>query len=152
MKGEKYKLDFRNSVIYYNGKTMWSYLKEVNEVNISEPAENPDNQDIMNHPNQIFELYEQDFKYKYKGTESKNNHNLYVVDLFPKDLDKDYSRIKLKVEQENYRIHSAKVFGKDGSRYTFIINKLTTNKPIKNSTFEFDKSAHPDVEVIDMRF
>jgi len=152
MKGEKYKLDIRNSVVYFNGKTMWNYLKESNEVNISEPVEDTDKQDILNHPNKIFEIYKKDFKYKYMGETTQENKQLYAIDLYPKNLEKDYSRIKIKVNQENYHIHSAKIYGKDGSRINFIINQMQTNQPVPDSTFVFDKSEYPDVEIIDMRF
>ena len=152
MKGDQYKLDVRNSVVFYNGKTMWNYLKEANEVNISEPVEDPAEQDILNHPNQIFEIYKKDFKYKFMGQTSSDKTSLYEIDLYPKDLEEDYSRIKLKVNQVNYHIHSAKIFGKDGSRITFLVDNMKTNTPVPDSTFIFNKEDYPGVEVIDMRF
>jgi outer membrane lipoprotein-sorting protein len=152
MKGDQYKLEVRNSIVYYDGKTMWNYLKEVNEVNISEPVNNPDEQDILNHPNQIFDIYKKDFKYKFIGTSDGKEGKIFEIDLYPSDLEKDYSRIKLKVYQEDYRIHSVKIFAKDGTRYVLRIDKMKTNDPVPDSTFVFDKAKHPDVEVIDMRF
>ncbi len=152
MKDDKYKLDIRNSVVYYDGKTMWNHLTNVNEVNISEPVTKPEEQDILNHPNQIFTIYKKDFKYKFLRTEKLNNKEIIEIDLYPKDLEKDYSRIKLKVDQETYKIYSAKVFGKDGSRITLKVDKILYDQQVGDSVFVFDKSKHPDAEIIDMRF
>ena len=152
MKGDKYKLKLNKSTIYYNGKTQWNHLHDVSEVNISEPVQDKSEQDIINHPNKIFELYTRDFKYKYLEKTSENNQTYDVIDLYPKNLEKDYSRIRLKINAEEPQIHSAKLFGKDGSRFTITIENMEVNKEIPDSTFVFKEEEHPDVEVIDMRF
>ncbi len=152
MKGEKYKLKLNKSTIYYDGTTQWNHLRDVDEVNISEPVQDKEKQDIINHPNKLFELYKKDFKYKYIDQTEKDNQAYHKIDLYPKDLEKDYSRIRLTIEAENIQIQSAKIFGKDGSRYTIIIKNMEVNKEIPESTFVFNKEEHPDVEVIDMRF
>ena len=151
MEGKKYKLKLKNSTVFYNGKTLWNYLHGPNEVNISEPP-SQENSDIINHPHQIFDIYEKDFKYKYLGKETSNGKEVYVVDLYPKELDKDYSRIRLYLSQNNIQIHSAKIFAKDGSRYRIDIENMKTNLSLNDSTFIFNKEDHPDAEVIDMRF
>ncbi|MBS3806826.1 MAG: outer membrane lipoprotein carrier protein LolA [Bacteroidales bacterium] len=151
MKGKKYRLELRNSTVYYNGKTLWNYLHEAGEVNISEPVEQ-EGGDILNHPHQIFDIHQMDLKNQYLGKEKKDGHELYAIDLFPNDLDQEYSRIRLYLEQSPVQIHSTRIFAKDGSRYTIEINNLTTDQPVADSTFVFNKKAHPDVEVIDMRF
>ena len=152
MKGDKYKLKLNKSTIYYNGETQWNYLRDVDEVNISEPVQDKEKQDIINHPNKLFELYKKDFKYKYIEKTEKDNQVYHKIDLFPKNLEKNYSRIRLMIEAENIQIHSAKIFGKDGSRYTIIIKNMEVDEEVPESTFVFNKEAHPDVEVIDMRF
>ena len=41
MKGQKFRLELGEQTLIYDGKTLWTYLKEVNEVTVSpfEPAE-----------------------------------------------------------------------------------------------------------------
>ena len=151
MKGKQYRLELRQSTVYYDGKTMWNHLHEAGEVNISEPVEQ-EGGDILNHPHQIFEIHEMDLKHQYLGKKQKDGRQLYALDLFPRDLDQDYSRIRLYLTQDPVQIHSARVFAKDGSRYTIDINNLTTNAAVADTTFVFDKKDHPDVEIIDMRF
>lgn len=151
IKGDKYKLDLSNSTVFYDGETMWNYLKEANEVNISEPSGSGE-QDILNHPNKIFELYKQDFKYKFIGNTTVQGNQAYEIDLYPRDLEEDYSRIRLTVYHENDRIYSAKLYSKDGARYKFLIEEMNVNEQVDDSVFVFDESDFPDVEVIDMRF
>ncbi|MGM0497853.1 MAG: LolA family protein [Bacteroidota bacterium] len=152
MKGDKYKLKLNKSTIYYDGETQWNHLRDVNEVNISEPTQDKEEQDFINHPNKLFELYEKDFKYKYLEKTEENNKSYHKIDLYPKDLEEDYSRIRLMIEAGNIQIQSAKIFGKDGARYTIIIKNMEVNEEIPDSTFVFNKDEHPDAEVIDMRF
>jgi len=151
MKGEKYKLKLDHSTIFYNGQTLWNYLHEANEVNISEPPKETD-PDIINHPHQIFAIYKKDFKSKYLGEETLDGNPFYVIDLYPNDLDKEYSRIRLYLTTADIQIHTAKIFGKDGSRYVIRIDQLKPNQTFADSVFVFNKKAHPGVEVIDMRF
>lgn len=150
-KGEKYLLELPKSTVFYNGETMWNYKPSVQEVYVSEPEQSADNQDIFNHPNKIFNLYKKDFKYRFLEEKQMDHKNLYLVDLYPKDLEKDYSRITLRATRD-YDIHSAKIYAKDGSRFTIFIEEMETNKTIPDSTFIFNKKEYPDTEVIDMRF
>jgi outer membrane lipoprotein-sorting protein len=151
MAGEKYKLELRNSTMYYNGETLWNHLHGPNEVNISEPPKD-ENADIINHPYKIFDIYNKDFKYQYIEQRTTGNQELHVIDLYPKDLDKDYSRVRLFLTSGDVQLHAAKIFAKDGSRYRIEINNLKTNQSVPDSTFVFDEKAHPDAEIIDMRF
>ena len=48
MKGDKYRLNFMGTESFFDGKTLWDYIKEVNEVNITEPQ--PDEEDIFSNP------------------------------------------------------------------------------------------------------
>jgi len=151
MKGKKYRLNLRRSTIYYNGKTLWNYLHDAKEVNVSEPVEQ-ENTDLLNHPHQIFEIHQMDLKHRYLGNDIQEGQQLHKLDLHPKDLDQDYSRIRLTLSDNPVQINKARIFAKDGSRYTIEVENLVTNQPVADSTFVFDKREHPGVQVIDMRF
>lgn len=150
IKGDKYRLNFMSTEAFFDGKTLWNYLPEVNEVNITEPK--PDDEDIFNNPKRLFTIYEDDYKYQLIGTSTKNNTNYAIVDLYPKDIDQDYSRIRLQINTSKYYLSSATVFGKDGSNYTIRIEDFKTNEKFDDEYFTFETSKYPDVEVIDMRF
>lgn len=150
IKGDKYRLNFMNTEAFFDGKTLWNYLPEVNEVNITEPE--PDDEDIFNNPKRLFTIYEEDYKYQLIGNSTKDNSDYAIIDLYPKDIDQDYSRIRLQINTSEYYLTSATVFGKDGSNYTIIIENFNTNEKFEDAYFIFDKTNYPEVEIIDMRF
>jgi len=150
IKGEKYQMDFMGTVTYFNGETIWSYLKEANEVNISDPME--DGSDLMGNPQSIFTIYEHDFKYKYLGTEIDRGETLWVVDLYPEDLSQQYARIRLYINKEELYLSGAQIYGKEGSNFTISISNFKTDVPLPNDTFVFNKAEHPKAEIIDLRW
>lgn len=150
IKGEKYQMDFMGTITYFNGETIWSYLKEANEVNISDPME--DGSDLMGNPQSVFTIYEHDFKYKYLGTEIDRGKTLWVVDLYPEDLSQQYARIRLYINKDELYLAGAQIYGKEGSNFTINISNFKTNVPLPDETFVFNKQDHPDAEVIDLRW
>ncbi len=150
MKGEKYLLDFMETRSYFDGTTLWSYLKDVEEVNISEPTE--DSEDIMANPKNLFTVYDKDYKMQYRGHMVDGDKYYEMVDLFPNDLDQEYSRIRLTIDTEDYSPAEIQLFQKDGSVYTVTINKYETNQTFPDSLFVFPKEEYPEAEIIDLRW
>ena len=146
MKGDKYRLKFMDTESFFDGKTLWDYISEVNEVNITEPE--PDDDDIFSNPKKLFTIYENDYKYQL----IKNNANYSIIDLYPIDLNEEFSRIRLQINTDKYTITSATVFGKDGSHYTISLFDYDLNKSVNDSYFIFNEKNYRDVEIIDMRF
>lgn len=150
IKGEKYRLNFMGTQSFFNGETLWSYLEDVNEVNVSEPEQ--DNEDIFSHPQEIFTIYEKDFKYQLINKFNDKGVSKAIVDLYPFDMELDYSRIRMEINTDNYRLQSVTIFGKDGSYYIINFYNYKTNLYLEDSFFTFDESDYPDIEIIDMRW
>lgn len=150
LQNDKYKLDFMGVESYFDGKTLYSYLIESNEVNISEP--DPNETDILSNPRQVFTLYEKDYKYQLISQSSEGGSSFAIVDLYPIDLEKDYSRIRLQINTNQYQLKSATIFGKDGSSFTLSVNTFKTNQPVDDNFYVFDESKYPGVEKIDLRW
>ncbi|WP_291861864.1 outer membrane lipoprotein carrier protein LolA [Marinilabilia sp.] len=146
--GNKYKADVMNAESYFDGETLWTYLTEVGEVNISTP--DPDDEMSLS-PSNIFSLHENGFRYIYAGEEITDGNEIQIVDLFPEDRDKPFSRIKLYVNKANNHISRIRQIGKDGNNYIIEINEMETNVPVEPSLFIFKSEEHPDVDVIDLR-
>lgn len=145
LKGDKYVLSIQGQDIISDGKTIWTYIKESEEVQINSISED-DDEGIS--PNKIFTLYEEGFKYKF--VEEKDN--IQTINLYPKDAnEKPYHRISLFINKTKGQITKVKVFGKDGTLTTYKIKTFTPNTTISDARFTFDKSKHPNVEIIDLR-
>ena len=148
LKGKKYKITMNGTEIFNDGVTSWSYLKEVNEVNVSNAVgeeENPLD------PTKIFTMWNKDFKVKFIKEKFEKARAIHVIDLYPTDLKKTYSRITLSVDKDKKEIVSIKYVGKDGNNYIIDILSLTPNTEMPDANFTFNKAKYPKVEVIDMR-
>ena len=51
------------SIVYFDGKTMWTYAEDIQEVTITEP--DMDDEDFLSNPAKILTWYNRDFKYRY---------------------------------------------------------------------------------------
>lgn len=150
VKGSKYYMESMGTTVYYNGKTMWSYMEDINEVTITEP--DPAEGDFVDNPALIFSFYNRDFKYRLIGEVMIDKMWMYEIDLYPNDLNQPYSRFKLFVRKEKKRIYMVKAISKDAIDYTILILNMRYNQSIDNAKFTFLPEKYPDIEVVDMRF
>lgn len=99
-----YKLDLMGQVVYSDGKTNWTYLKDAEEVNITD---NSENQASMMNPKTLLKDYKNNFKVKFIADKFEANRPLVEIDLFPKVIDnKKYSKITLKIDKTKKQIYS----------------------------------------------
>ena len=144
-KGTKYKLEIPGHEIYCDGKTVWDYIKDADEVQVKDMETGGD--DAVN-PSNIFTLYEKGYKYKFDGEDAVYE----TVSLFPLNPDKKkFHTVKLVIDKTKKQISSVKMMMKDGSTNTYEIKSFTGNAAIPDTDFTFDKKAHPGVEVEDLR-
>jgi outer membrane lipoprotein-sorting protein len=150
LKGQKFKLSLANQEVISDGKTVWVYMKESNEVQIKTVEDFNSESDI--NPTKIFTVYEQGFKFDYVKEATTNGKTLATVDLLPLDpKKKNYSRVRLEIDKTTKQIVSTKSFGKDGNVYTLNVSKFATNANFEDKQFTFDKAKFPGVEVVDLR-
>jgi len=148
--GNKYKLNIAGQEIVSDGETMWTFIADADEVQISEVPEEAEGDDSFLNPSSIFTLYEKGFKYTYDKEESVNGKTVDVIRLYPDNPEeKSFHTIILKVIQENTQIHSMTIKSKDGNNFTYVLKTFKPNAPINATSFKFDESKAGDV--IDLR-
>ncbi|MBK9504672.1 MAG: outer membrane lipoprotein carrier protein LolA [Chitinophagaceae bacterium] len=146
-KGNMFKAEMGNQTIISDGKTLWTYLKDVNEVQINNFEQG---QDIMT-PNDIFKIAEKDYL-AYMGDKiTENGKSLQIIELTPKNKTLSFSKIKMYIDVSDNSVKRGVVYDKNAIHYTYSISNLKTNMELSDSTFKFDKSKYPGVEVIDLR-
>lgn len=150
MKDDKFKMIFPGNEIYSDGQTIWQYMKELQEVTITNKDKNDES--VITNPKRIFNIYKEEFKFKLNKEYQDGSKTLYEIDLFPKNLDKSsYSRIRLHIDKENLNLCEVKYFGKDGNNVQIEISEFISNQTMNDNIFVFDSSKYPNVEVNDMR-
>ena len=144
-----YKMDLMGQVVYSDGKTNWTYLKDADEVNITN---NGENEAFMTNPQAILKDYKSKFKVNYISDKFENNRALMEFDFFPKQIEnKKYSKITIRIDKTKKQIYSVRYVGKDGVNYLVEIDKMLENPTIQDSEVKFSKTLYPDAEIIDMR-
>jgi outer membrane lipoprotein-sorting protein len=149
IKKNKYKINSQGSIVYFNGKTMWTYIQDNNEVTITEPDAEPD--DFLSNPAAFFTLYKRDFKYRYVQETTINGVGAHEIDLFPKNLNQPYSRIKVFIGSKSDLPLVIKSVGKDGVDYSVTLKNLLLDKETSDDVFTFDAAKFKKVEIVDMR-
>lgn len=147
VKGNKYKIQLKNQEIICDNTTVWTYLKDANEVQVNNY--DPDENTIT--PSQIFTIYEKDFLYAYIEEKKLSGKLIQIIELTPHDKSKPYFKIRLGIDKIAKAVQSAVVFDKNGNRYTYEIKKFTPDPDIADSLFSFDNKQHPGIEVVDLR-
>ena len=146
IKGEKYYLSIKGQDVFSDGKSIYTLLKDAEEVQINSiPDENEE--DVIS-PNTIFTLYEKGFKYKYVKEENGND----IINLYPNNpQDKSFHRVEIQINKTKSEIYKVTVFGKDGTDMSYTIKTFTPNIAITDDTFVYSKAKYPKYDVIDLR-
>ena len=150
LKGKSYRLHMpaMGMEVFSNGIATWSYLTASNEVNISEVEAGSD---AALNPANLFTIYEKGFKFTYIGEESIGGKPAAVIDLFPTDKAKEFTKVRLYVDKSKYQILKAMTFNKDGNAYTLTLKNMKTDQSLADDYFKFDAAKYPKVEINDMR-
>ncbi|RMG77107.1 MAG: outer membrane lipoprotein carrier protein LolA [Bacteroidetes bacterium] len=147
---EKYKVDIAGQQVICDGKTIWTYIKDADEVQINAVEDFEDEEDNLMNPSNIFTIYEKGFKYKLVSENTENGKEKAVINLYPmKPAEKPYHTITITVNKTDGYLEKAVIKSKDGNVYTYTLKKFEPNKPIPDSDFTFDVSKAGDV--IDLR-
>jgi len=144
-KGAKYKLEIPGHEIYCDGKTVWDFIKDANEVQVKDMETGAE--DAIT-PTNIFTIYEKGYKYKFEG----ENATTQTISLFPMNPDKKkFHTIKLIIDKNKKQIASVKVLMKDGTTQTYVIKSFAGNTALADADFVFNSKTHPGVSVEDLR-
>jgi outer membrane lipoprotein carrier protein len=149
MKKEKYKVITAETIVYFDGKTMWTHNVTAREVIITQPEKSED--DFFSNPASLFNLYDKDFKYRYVKETLKNGLSYDEIDMYPKKLDQPYSRVKVFVNKKTELPEIITTYGKDGVNYTFTLSNYKLDQDLTDAMFTFDPAKNKKVEVVDMR-
>ena len=149
MKGLKYKIMLDEYIVYYNEDKLYSQNTETEEVYVSEP--DPDQPGYLQAvPIKIIKAYEQDFNYMYIGSSPMQGKSLIEIQLYPKDISGPYSMLKMFVNPGSHKLEVMQLKHKEGILYTMILSEMKADQTLKDSIFDFDPSAFPNTEIIEL--
>lgn len=142
VKGKKFQATTAMATVWFDGKTMWTYMKNNEEVNITTPN---DEQLQRINPYNFINLY----KKGYDITMSKSS-TAYTVHLTAQAQNSNkIQELFITVDKKSY--HPTQVKMLQGKKWTtFDISNLKAQK-LADSIFTFNAKDFPSAEVIDLR-
>jgi outer membrane lipoprotein-sorting protein len=144
---EKYRLLISNQMVISDGETIWTYLISDKEVMIGSAEENEE----AITPSNLLNSYQEDYKSKFVKETTIRGKKVEIIELKPLK-GKTYSLIKVTIDKLKKQLVDFTIYDKNGSEYSYQINKFITNISLSDTTFTFSEKDYPDVDFIDMRF
>jgi outer membrane lipoprotein-sorting protein len=141
VKGRMFHATTAMATLWFDGKTLWTYMANNEEVNVSTPSESQ--LQVMN-PYNFINMYKKGFEYTMTQT-----GNAFNVHLTATDQAKRVREMFITVDKTTYQPKEVKILQKQ-KWTTFTINNLKTVK-LADTEFRFNAKDFPKAEVIDLR-
>lgn len=148
VKNEKFRLSLGGQEVFTDGKTMSTYIKESNEVNVQDYDASGNNE--LN-PAQIYTIYKRGFDYRFLKEQKQAGRTLEVIELTSNRPKSAIKTVQISVDKADKSVRNWLIINKDGKQTSYSITKFTPNVNVADSFFAFDKSKYPGVEVVDLR-
>ena len=148
VKNEKFRLVLGGQEVFTDGKTMSTYIKESNEVNVQDYDAMANGE--LN-PTQIYTIYKRGFNYRFLKEQKQTGRTLEVIELTPNRPKSAIATVQISVDKADKSVRNWLITNKDGKKTSYAITKFTPNVNVPDSYFVFDKSKYPDVEIVDLR-
>lgn len=148
LKGQKYKLQIAGQEIISDGKTRWTFLKDANEIQI----DNLKVDEGAITPTNIFTIYEKGWLSKFISEQKEKNVMCQTIELIPSESkSKNVFKVKLTINKSQKSIMAAKIFDKNGTIQTIIVDKFLPDGASNDSNFIFNKDNYPGSDIVDLR-
>ena len=141
IKGKKFHATTPQASVWFDGKTQWTYMKDNDEVNVSNPNES---QLQAINPYNFINLYKKGYNY----TLNKSGKD-YVVHLTATTADKKIKELFISVNKTTYQPTQVKML--QGKKWTIFDITDLKKQAIEDSKFKFNSKDFPSAEVIDLR-
>ena len=141
IKGNKFHARTPQAMVWFDGKTQWSYMKSTNEVNISTPSRS---QQISMNPYTFINMYKAGYRLSHRV-----RGNNYEVHMVAQNKNNGIPEMYIYINKRTYSPSQVKI--KQGGSWTVINISNFKAKNLPNSTFVFRSKDLPSAEVIDLR-
>ena len=141
LQGEAYKIELAEQQTISDGKTIWSYLVDDEEVLVSNATEGTDNT-----PLKLLTSLDKNYAATLTNIDAQGNAVIELAN--PKG---QYKRITLKINTKKTELKTVDIYLEDGSKVMITIEEMKFDQQLDDNFFTFDAKKHPNVDVIDMR-
>jgi len=148
IKGDRFRLEMEAMDIWFDGETQWVWLKDVGEVNIS----NPNGQEIAAiSPLALLGMYKKGYTLKAPRTQTVNGKNVHLLEMVPAVTNNDFKAVSVAIEKNSHTLVQVILTMSNGMTNKIDITNYNANHKFSAAEFKFDKTGHQDLEIIDLR-
>lgn len=140
VKGRKFHATTPMATMWFDGKTMWTYMKKNDEVNVTTPSES---QLQRINPYNFINLYKQGYDMTMNKTDKS-----FTIHLTSKAKDK-IKELFITVDKKTYTPMQVKML--QGNKWTVFNISNFKAQAVSDATFQFNHKDFPSAEVIDLR-
>jgi outer membrane lipoprotein-sorting protein len=141
VKGRKFHATTPQATMWFDGKTMWTYMKKNDEVNVSNPTES---QLAAINPYNFINLYKKGFRYS-----MTKNDKIFTVHLTSNDSKQKIKEMFISIEKKGYTPTEVKIL--QNGRWTIFTISDFKRESLSDGLFKFNSKDFPSAEVIDLR-
>lgn len=141
IKGRKFYATTPMALVWFDGKTQWTYMRNNNEVNVSNPTE--EQLQSLN-PYNFINMYRSGYKMAVKTI-----GNTYEVHLKALNKKRRVSQMYIIVNKHTFAPTHVKM--RTGGKWSTIIIRSLTHRKLPDAMFRFNNKDYPTAEVIDLR-
>lgn len=139
LQGEAYKITLPDQTVISDGKSVWTYLPDNEEVTITED-------DGTMSPLKLVETYKH---HKTVFAKSDKGKGLRIIEII--NSDNNIEKITVIVDENKNEIQSFTLNDSEGSKHVITLKEYSYDKTLGKSFFKPSEADFPDAEVIDMR-
>lgn len=143
LQGQKFVVNLGGTITWFDGKTMWNYVKKNEEVNVTTPS---DAEVAKMNPYAFLTFYKNGYTAKMGNSTSKD----YEVVLTGTDST-PYKKVVLRINKSTNYPSYINTTSSKGVVTTINCNSVQKNQKYSDSTFKFNKKNYPNAEVVDLR-
>lgn len=143
--GNQYRIETDNQIIVTDGKTVWTYSKENDQVIIdllSNSEENP-------LPKDLLFRYSEEYSPHLIGEEKIDGKRTYALNLIPKDEDAFVKSMKIWVDASNWLTVKIQQIDINDNVNTYLVKNVKRNIELDASLFNLE--IPEGAEVVDLR-
>lgn len=145
IKGDAYKLMIAGQTVISDGKTVWTYLSESDEVMVSDA----DHGEEAITPSKILTSYYNDYKASFVNDKANAALGLKTIELKP-SKGKKFTKIQIGIDERKHQIANFTLF-ESNNTFIYSISKMNPDVKMDVKLFAYNKDDYPTAEVIDMR-
>ncbi|MBQ0022323.1 MAG: outer-membrane lipoprotein carrier protein LolA [Prevotellaceae bacterium] len=143
LQGQKFVVNMAGTITWFDGTTMWNYVKKNEEVNVTTPSAA---EIAKMNPYSFLSFY----KKGYTAKMGKSTAKEYEV-ILTGQANNPYSKVVMRVNKNSYQPSYIQMTSSKGNVTTINCNSFLKNQKYTEATFKFNKKNYPNVEVVDLR-